>query len=86
MRAFIEKIELYPEKRKDGCWIKSISFNFPVPLNGEEVTEPPLENETTIETCVLLSKLNVEHYIEVEPDLDEPDLPSVETKASYREI
>lgn len=59
MRAFIEKIELYPEKRKDGCWIKSISFNFPVPLNGEEVTELPLENETTIETCVLLSKLNV---------------------------
>ena len=62
MRAFIEKIELYPEKRKDGCWIKSISFNFPVPLNGEEVTELPLENETTIETCVLLSKLKVEHH------------------------
>ena len=51
MRAFIEKIELYPQKRKDGCWIKSISFNFPVPLNGQEVTELPLENETTIEIC-----------------------------------
>ena len=86
MRAFIEKIELYPEKRKDGCWIKSISFNFPVPLNGEEVTELPLENETTIETCVLLSKLKVEHYIEVDLDLDELDLTSAETKASYREV
>lgn len=21
MKAFIEKIELYPEKREDGCWI-----------------------------------------------------------------
>ena len=71
MRAFIEKIELYPEKRKDGCWIKSISFNFPVPLNGEEVTELPLENETIIETCVLLSKLKVEHRAEADLIEDE---------------
>lgn len=59
MRAFIERIELFPEKRKDGCWIRNIVFNFPVPLNGKEVTELPLENETTIETVVLLSKLKV---------------------------
>ena len=39
-----------------------------------------------VETCVLLSKLKVEHYIEVDLDLDELDLTSVETKASYREI
>ena len=54
MRAFIERIELFPEKRKDGCWIRNIVFNFPVPLNGEEVTELPLENETTIESVLLL--------------------------------
>ena len=53
MRAFIERIELFPEKRKDGCWIRNIVFNFPVPLNGEEVTKLPLENETTIETVGL---------------------------------
>ena len=69
MRAFIERIELFPEKRKDGCWIRNIVFNFPVPLNGEEVTELPLENETTIETVVLLSKLRTEHHIEVDLDL-----------------
>lgn len=56
MRAFIERIDLYPEKRKDGCWIKKIIFNFPVPVNGQEVTELPLENETTIETIVLLQR------------------------------
>ncbi len=39
-----------------------------------------------METCVLLSKLKVEHYIEVDLDLDEMDLTSAETKASYREI
>ena len=55
MKAFIEKIELYPEKREDGCWIKNITFNFPVPLEGKEVTELCLENETTLETVVSLS-------------------------------
>lgn len=38
MRAFIEKIELYPEKRKDGCWIRNIVFNFPVPVNGQALS------------------------------------------------
>ena len=52
MKAFIEKIELFPERRKDGCWIKNIVFNFPVPINGEEMKELPLEYMTTLE-CVL---------------------------------
>lgn len=56
MRAFIERIELFPQKRQDGCWIRKIIFNFPVPVNGQEVTELPLENEATIETVVLLSQ------------------------------
>lgn len=56
MRAFIERIELYPERRKDGCWIKKIVFNFPVPINGQEVTELPLENGTTLETVALMSR------------------------------
>lgn len=50
MRAFIERIELFPEKQPDGNWIRKIIFNFPVPVNGTEVTELPLENETIVET------------------------------------
>ena len=57
MRAFIERIELFPEKQLDGNWIRKIIFNFPVPVNGTEVKELPLENETMVETVVLLSKL-----------------------------
>ena len=57
MKAFIERIEMFPEKRKDGSWIKKIVFNFPVPIDGEEVKELPLETETTVETVVLLSQL-----------------------------
>ena len=49
MKAFIERIEMFPEKRKDGSWIKKIVFNFPVPVDGEEVKELPLETETTVE-------------------------------------
>ena len=56
MKAFIERIEMFPEKRKDGSWIKKIVFNFPVPVDGEEVKELPLETETTVETVVLMSR------------------------------
>lgn len=55
MRAFIERIEIYPEKREDGCWIKKIVFNFPVPVNGEDVKELPLEFQPTVETICALS-------------------------------
>ena len=55
MRAFIERIELYPEKREDGCWIKKIVFNFPVPMNGEDVDILPLENQSLVETVVQLT-------------------------------
>ena len=54
MRAFIERIEIYPEKREDGWWMKKIVFNFPVPVNGEDVKELPLEFQPTVETVVLL--------------------------------
>ena len=70
MKAFIERIEMFPEKRKDGSWIRKIVFNFPVPVDGEEVKELPLETETTVETVVLLSRetnpLTVEVRMEVE--------------------
>ena len=56
MRAFIERIELFPEKQPDGNWIRKIIFNFPVPVNGAEVKELPLENETMVETVVLLTE------------------------------
>ena len=38
------------------------------------------------ETVCLLSKLNVEHHIEVEINLDEMDLTKAESKATYEEI
>ena len=56
MRAFIERIELFPEKQPDGNWIRKIIFNFPVPVNGSEVKELPLENESMAETVMMLRR------------------------------
>ena len=56
MKDFIERIEMFPEKRKDGSWIKKIVFKFPVPVDGDEVKELPLETETTVEAVCLLTK------------------------------
>jgi len=39
-----------------------------------------------VEMVVLLSKLNVNHHIEVELNLDEMDLTAAESKATYEEI
>ena len=86
MKAFIERIEMFPEKRKDGSWIKKIVFNFPVPVDGEEVKELPLETETTVETVCLLSKLNTKQHIEIDLSMDELDLTAAESKATYDEI
>lgn len=57
MKAFIEKVDLYPEKRKDGSWIRNIVFNFPVPVNGKDIREIPLEYELTVETVCLLNRI-----------------------------
>ena len=77
---------MFPEKRKDGSWIKKIVFNFPVPVDGEEVKELPLETETTVETVCLLSKLHTKQHIEIDLSMDELDLTAAESKATYDEI
>ncbi|MEF2949987.1 MAG: recombinase family protein, partial [Oscillospiraceae bacterium] len=84
--AFIERIELFPERQPDGNWIRKIIFNFPVPVNGTEVKELPLENETMVETVCLLSKLQSKEHIEIEVTMDELDLTAAESKATYEEI
>ncbi len=70
MKAYIERIEMFPEKRKDGSWIRKIVFNFPVPVDGEEVKELPLETETTVET-VVLCPTKADSYIHIDVEFGE---------------
>ena len=87
MRAFIERIDIYPEKPDNGCWIRNIVFNFPMPVQGQEIKSLPLESESTVETVCLLSKLHeAKHHVNVRLDMDEMDLTAAESKAAYEEI
>ena len=58
MRSFIERIDIYPEKPENGCWIRNIVFNFPMPVKGKEITALPLESESTVECVVLMLRKN----------------------------
>ena len=86
MQAFLERIDLYPEKQKDGNWIRNLVFHFPIPYNGREVKELPLESASTPETVVLLGReleKSREHvYLDYEPS-KEIDLPG---GATYEQI
>ena len=54
MQAFVERVDIYPQKTKDGLWIRSITFHFPVPVEGEMVRQLPLESQTMHETVCCL--------------------------------
>ena len=105
MQAFIERIDIFPERREDGNWIQNIKFQFPVPIikEGKEVAQikgisldkeksnehmVSLEKLSTLETVVLLSQLKQkpDDYINVTIELDDVDITSAQTKATYDEI
>lgn len=86
MNSFIEKIEIYEEVQPDGRFIKEITFKFPVFLDGKEVNAISWDNETTVETCVLLSKLKSSKSVSIELDLDDLEITAAEAKATYGEI
>lgn len=56
MREFIEGIELYPEKQKDGRILKQISLGFPVFYEGSEGDTIWLHKENTAESVCLLER------------------------------
>ena len=58
MRAFIERIDIYPEKPDNGCWIRNIVFNFPMPVHGREIKSLPLESKSTVEVMSLLQRVS----------------------------
>lgn len=73
MREFIEGIELYPEKQKDGRILKQISLGFPVFYEGSEGDTIWLHKENTAETVVLLSHKKPDSTISVKVEFGEED-------------
>ncbi len=85
MQALIDHIEIYPEKQKDGHFIKTIHFNFPINYKGEEIWSFSPPNQTTDETVALLSRQKVTEHIYI--DVNIADLPkTTRTTATYPEI
>lgn len=63
MQAFIERIDIFPERREDGNWIRNIKFQFPVSIirDGKEVIRIDgisLDKEKSGEHAVSLEKLS----------------------------
>lgn len=85
MRAFIERIDIFPEQQKNGRILKSIKFRFPVWYGEESYSSFSWDKESSVECVVLLSQLPDEH-INIEINLDELDLTSAECKATYSQI
>jgi len=55
--------------------------------NGTVIDDISWENGSTVETVCLLSKLHeAKHHVSVKLDMDEMDLTSAESKATYEEI
>ena len=88
LNTFIERIELYEEKQTSGQILRKIRFRFSIFFNGEEIDEMSWDNDSTVETVVLLSQLKQkpDDYINVTIELDDMDITSAETKATYDEI
>ena len=83
----IKEIQIYPNGESEKP-LKSIEFNFPIFRDGKEVRRLLWEKGNTVETVVLLSQLKQkpDDYINVTIELDDMDITSAETKATYDEI
>ena len=71
------------DRKKLGRCCKSITYRLPI---EKPVLTEFANSGVRVETVVLLSKLNTKQHIEVELNLDELDLTSAESKATYDEI
>lgn len=63
--SFVERVDIYEQEQPDGRFLKHIRFCFPVYFNGREVQELSWDNESTVETVVLLSRRKADDYIEL---------------------
>ena len=85
LQAMVEKVELFPERLENGRYVKGITFNFPVMLEGE-MTDQWWYKENPVETVLSLSQQKPDDIIQVGIDLDDMDVTPAESKASYGEI
>ena len=56
LNSFVEQVDIYEQEQPDGRFLKHIKFRFPVYFGGRETQELCWDNESTVETVVLLER------------------------------
>ena len=56
LNSFVEQVDIYEQEQPDGRFLKHIKFRFPVYFGDRETQELCWDNESTVETVVLMSK------------------------------
>ena len=84
MESLISEIQIYPERQPNGQWLKSIKFKLPI---IEEDMSLSLDNDTQVETVVLLSKGEIDSKkVRVEFSLEDMDTSGFQQGATYGQI
>ena len=68
IEALIEEIQIYEERKPNGQWLKSIRFKLPIIENDLSIG---LDNDTHVETVVLLSHKKADSYIHIDVEFGE---------------
>ena len=71
MNSFVERVDIYEDEQPNGRFLRHIKFKFPVFFDGEEIQELSWDNETTVETVVLLSHKKPDSTISVKVEFGE---------------
>lgn len=75
LKSFLDAVYIYEEAKEDGRILKGMKFKFPVFFDGQEITELDWDNESIVETVVLLSKGEINSKkIRVEFSLEDMDM------------
>ena len=84
MESLISEIQIYEERQPNGQWLKSIKFKLPI---IEEDMELSLDNDSHVETVVLLSKGDIDSKrVKVEFSLEDMDMSEFQNGATYEQI
>ena len=84
MESLLSEVQIYEERQPNGQWLKSIKFKLPIIAEDMSLS---LDNDTHIETVVLLSKGEVDSKkIRVEFSLEDMDMSEFQDGATYPQI
>ena len=56
MKSFLEEVNIYEVEQEDVRILRSLKFRFPVFFNDRELYELDWDNESTVESVVLMSR------------------------------